>query len=140
MNGDIERPGDERTVHIDRHSAKVLAEVGFDDYSLMAKGMAIGVAVHQGSMGWWTLALNLLVCVVVLFLCLSGTLLWWLRRPARSTWLPVAPPVAGLPLRSTLTLLLLLLGIAFPLLGATLLAAVASYFLGRHLLPGNKGL
>jgi uncharacterized iron-regulated membrane protein len=71
---------------------------------------------------------------------LSGTLLWWLRRPARSTWLPVAPPVAGLPLRSTLTLLLLLLGIAFPLLGATLLAAVASYFLGRRLLPGKKSL
>lgn len=140
MNGDIERPGDERTVHIDRHSGKVLAEVGFDDYSLMAKGMAIGVAVHQGSMGWWSLALDLLVCVVVIFLCLSGTLLWWLRRPARSTWLPVAPPVAGVPLRSTLTLLLLLLGIAFPLLGATLLAAVASYFLGRRLLPGKKSL
>ncbi len=129
MNGETERPGDERTVHLDRHSGKVLAEVGFDDYSLLAKSMAVGIAVHQGSMGWWSIALNTLVCLAVIFLCLSGTLLWWLRRPAQSKWLPVPPPVAGLPLRSLLTLLLVLLGMALPLLGATLIVALLVHFL-----------
>ncbi len=62
MNGDIDRPGDERTVHVDRHSGEVVAEVGFADYSLLAKSMAVGIAVHQGSMGWWSIALDVLAC------------------------------------------------------------------------------
>jgi uncharacterized iron-regulated membrane protein len=124
MNGETEQPGDERTVHVDRRNGKVLAQVGFDDYSLLAKSMAVGVSVHQGSMGWWSIALDALACMVVIFLCISGTLMWWLRRPARSGWLPVPPRAAALPLRSSLAVLLLALGIAFPLLGAALACGI----------------
>lgn len=127
MTGDIDRPGDERTVHLDRHSGEITAEVGFADYSLLAKGMAVGVAVHQGSFGWWSIALGVLACVSVIVLCISGTLMWWLRRPARAGWRPVPPRVASLPLRSSLTVLLLAMGIAFPLLGAALLVTLLVY-------------
>jgi len=129
MTGDIDVPSDERTVHVDRHSGAILAEVGFEDYSAMAKSMAIGVAVHQASMGWWNIALNVLACVAVIFLCASGTLLWWLRRPSSSRWLPVEPRTAGLPLRSGLTVLLVAMGLAFPLLGVTLLCGLLTYTL-----------
>lgn len=127
MTGDIDSPGEERTVHIDRHSGDVVAEVGFEDYSLAAKSMAVGIAVHQGSFGWWSIALDVLACVSVIFLCISGTAMWWLRRPARAGWLPVAPRRASLPLRSGLTVLLLTMGIAFPLLGAALLGGLLVY-------------
>lgn len=134
MNGDTDLPGDERTVHVDRISGKVVAEVGFEDYSLLAKSMAVGVAVHQGSLGWWSIALDLLACSTVIFLCLSGTLLWWLRRPARTAWLPRPPGIAALPLRSSLTVLLLAMGIAFPLLGASLAGGLLGYALiTRHI-------
>jgi uncharacterized iron-regulated membrane protein len=129
MSGEVDRPGDERTVHIDRHSGAILGEAEFADYPALAKSMAIGVAVHQGSFGWWSIALDVLACVTVIFLCISGTAMWWLRRPARAGWLPVPPRRASLPLRSGLTVLLLAMGIAFPLLGAALLAALLGYFL-----------
>lgn len=124
MTGDAVAPGAERTVHVDRHSGQIVAEVGFDDYSFMAQSMAVGIGVHQANMGWWNIALNVLACLAVIFLCVSGTLLWWLRRPAGSRPLPVAPRIAGLPLRSGLTVLLVVMGIAFPLLGAALLAGL----------------
>ena len=124
MTGDIDSPGDERTVHLDRHSGEIVAAVGFADYSLLAKSMAVGVAVHQGSFGTWSLALDLLACLSVIFLCISGTIMWWLRRPARSGWLPAPPRRTALPLHSGLTVLLLAMGIAFPLLGAALLGGL----------------
>ena len=99
----------------------------------MAKAMAVGVAVHQGSFGWWSIALDVLACMTVIFLCISGTAMWWLRRPARAGWLPVPPRVTNLPLRSGLTVLLLAMGIAFPLLGAALLAALLAYALVSRL-------
>lgn len=129
MTGDIDAPGEERTVHVDRHSGEIVAEVGFADYSLMAKSMAVGIGVHQANMGWWNIAMNVLACVAVIFLCVSGTLLWWLRRPAGSRALPVPPRIAGLPLRSGLTVLLVVMGIAFPLLGAALVAGLLVYAL-----------
>jgi uncharacterized iron-regulated membrane protein len=96
---------------------------------VLAKSMAVGVAVHQGSLGWWSIALDVLACVTVIFLCISGTAMWWLRRPARAGWLPVPPRRVSLPLRSGLAVLLLAMGIAFPLLGAALLVALLGYFL-----------
>ncbi|MBK6736488.1 MAG: PepSY domain-containing protein [Haliea sp.] len=83
MTGDADVPGDERTVHVDRHSGEIVAEVGFADYSLMAKSMAVGIGVHQANMGWWNIAMDVLACAAVIFLCVSGTAMWWLRRPAR---------------------------------------------------------
>lgn len=139
MSGEVDRPGDERTLHIDRHSGEIVAEARFADYSALAKSMAVGVAVHQGSMGWWSIALDVLACSVVIFLCISGTAMWWLRRPARAGWLPVPPRQTVSPVRpgSTrpdsklpglthpgLAMLLLALGIVFPLLGAAMLAGL----------------
>jgi uncharacterized iron-regulated membrane protein len=129
MSGEVDRPGDERTVHIDQHSGEIAAEARFADYPVLAKSMAVGVAVHQGSFGWWSIALDVLACVTVIFLCISGTAMWWLRRPARAGWLPVPPRRVSLPLRSGLAVLLLAMGIAFPLLGAALLVALLGYFL-----------
>jgi uncharacterized iron-regulated membrane protein len=44
-------------LHIDQYSAQVLADIGWDDYSLGAKTMALGIPLHQGTMGWWNLVL-----------------------------------------------------------------------------------
>jgi len=129
MSGEIDRPADERTVHVDRHSGEIVAQARFADYPLMAKSMAVGIAVHQGSFGWWSVALDVLACASVIFLCISGTAMWWLRRPAQARWLPVPPRASTLPLRSSLTVLLLALGIAFPLLGAALVAGLVIFAL-----------
>jgi uncharacterized iron-regulated membrane protein len=62
------------------------------------------------------------VCLSVFTLSLSGLVMWWLRRPARE-WRLAAPPrtdPARVPLVTWATAVLL--GVLFPLAGATLVA------------------
>jgi len=131
MSGDIDSPGQERTVHLDQYSGELLAEATFADYSLLAKSMALGVGLHQGSMGWWNSLLNAAACLVVIVLCISGIVMWWLRRPARTGALAPPPRAMGLPSRNSLTLILVLCALAFPLLG---LALTAGWLIDRLLL------
>ena len=120
MSGDLTDPTADRTVHIDRYTGKVLAEAAFKDYSGVAKAMAIGTALHQGDMGWWNAVLNVLLCAAIAFLCVSGVVMWWKRRPKGSGCL-VAP---GMPQDITRwktgALVMLGVALAFPLAGATL--------------------
>ena len=41
-----------------------------------------GIALHEGQLGWWNVALNALFCLMVIFACVSGVVMWWMRRPA----------------------------------------------------------
>ena len=84
MSGDLGQPTGDRTVHIDRYSGRVLADIGFADYGAMAKTMAVAIALHQGDMGLWNALLNLAACVAVVALCVAGVAMWWLRRPRRA--------------------------------------------------------
>jgi uncharacterized iron-regulated membrane protein len=80
MSGDLGQPTGDRTVHVDRYSGRVLADIRFADYGAMAKTMAVAIALHQGDMGLWNALLNLAACVAVVLLCVAGVVMWWLRR------------------------------------------------------------
>jgi len=84
MSGDLGQPTGDRTVHVDRYSGRVLADIGFADYGAMAKTMAVVIALHQGDMGLWNALLNLAACLAVVALCVAGVAMWWLRRPRRA--------------------------------------------------------
>jgi len=81
MSGDLQRPTGDRTVHVDRYSGRVLADIGFADYNGLAKTMAVAIALHQGDLGVWNALLNLAACLAVVLLCVAGAVMWWLRRP-----------------------------------------------------------
>ncbi|MFP8833010.1 PepSY-associated TM helix domain-containing protein [Hydrogenophaga sp. XSHU_21] len=83
MSGDSQRPTGDRTVHLDRYSGRVLADIRYEDYGPLAKTMAVATALHQGDLGWWNALLNLMVCLAVALLCVAGVAMWWKRRPAR---------------------------------------------------------
>jgi uncharacterized iron-regulated membrane protein len=124
MSGDLKVPTHDRTVHIDRNSGRVLADVGYADYSPMAKFMAVGIALHQGDLGWWNAALNIVFCLAIVFLCSSGIVAWWLRRPHGAGRIG-APPAQRQPgLWRTGAVVMLATGAAFPLAGAVLLSAM----------------
>jgi uncharacterized iron-regulated membrane protein len=124
MSGDLGNPTQDRTVHVDRYSGRVLAEAAYADYPLLAKGMAVGIALHQGDLGLWNAILNVLFCAAIVFLCVSGIVMWWKRRPARSGRL-VAPPLPReLPLWKGGALVMCAVALAFPLTGAVLLAVL----------------
>lgn len=125
MSNDSRNPTSDRTVHIDRYTGHILADVRFADYSLPGKAMAVGIALHEGDMGAWNVALNTLFCLSVIFMTVSGVVMWWMRRPKGALRL-AAPsmPSDKVPMAKGVVFLTLLLGILFPLVGLTLLVVL----------------
>ncbi|MCV0425847.1 MAG: PepSY domain-containing protein [Roseibium sp.] len=130
MSADAEDPFSDRTVHVDQYTGRVLANVAFADYSLAGKAMAVGIPLHMGLVGLWNLILNTLVCLSVIFLCVSGVAMWWLRRPKGAALRVFAPKSPDdLPHWRGAMILMLFLSLAFPLVGITLLTVLALDYL-----------
>jgi len=130
MSNDSDDPTADRTVHIDQYTGKILADVGFADYSLPAKGMAVGIAFHEGDMGLWNLVLNTVFCLGVIFLSVSGIVMWWIRRPKGSALRVFAPKTPeNLPHWRGAMILMLLVSLAFPLVGITLIVVLSLDYL-----------
>lgn len=87
--------------------------------------MAWGVAFHEGDLALWNLVLDTLFCLAMIFLPLSGLLMWWIRRPERALRLAAPPLPDDVPFVKGALLVTLLLSLAFPMFGLTLLAVLA---------------
>lgn len=124
MSGDLTNPTKDRYLHIDRYTGRVLAEVSFAEYAPMAKFMAVGVALHQGDLGLLSAWANVLFCLAVVFLCVSGIVMWWKRRPVNAGRLMAPKAPADAALWKTGAVVMLVVALAFPLSGAVLLAAL----------------
>ena len=137
MSYDSPDPTADRTVHIDQYTGKILAQVGFADYGLAGKAMAVGISLHEGQMGTWNIVANIAFCLIVIFVAVSGVVMWWKRRPAGALRLAAPPKPAGVPLRGV-ALIALVLSVAFPMLGLTLLAVLLVDFLVLQNVPAMK--
>lgn len=141
MSNDSSNPLHDRTVHVDQYTGRILADVGFADYGAAGKAMAAGIAFHEGDMGLWNLVLVTVFCLSIIFLSVSGVVMWWKRRP-RGAMRLVAPtvPEAG-PLWKTGALVMLGLSLLFPLSGAVLLVVLSlDLLVFRHIAPLKKAL
>lgn len=123
MSYDSPDPTSDRTVHIDQYTGRILADVGYADYSLPGKAMAVGIALHEGQMGWWNIALNILFCASVLLISISGIVMWWKRRPAGQLGAPLYPREYRIPAGALLTGAAL--AVAFPLGGLAIVVFAA---------------
>ncbi|MEM9228893.1 MAG: PepSY domain-containing protein [Pseudomonadota bacterium] len=121
MSTDSTDPMSDRTVHVDQYTGKVLADVRFEDYSWAGKAMAVGIALHMGTLGLWSVLANTLVCLAVLFLCLSSVVLWWKRRPTNAGRLAAPPMPKEMPLWQGAVLVGLGVSMAFPMAGLAVL-------------------
>lgn len=54
--------------------------------------MAVGIALHMGTLGLWSVLANTVPCISVLLLCVSSVVLGWKRCPARTSR-HAAPPM-----------------------------------------------
>lgn len=121
----FDAPSDERTVHVDQYGGQVVSTYGFDDYPALAKVVAQGIGLHEGrSLGLWSFWGAALMCALVIFMCISGPLMWWRRRPRGAG--RVGAPRGKLPLSTSPLLLVAVvaLGILLPLFGLSLLAVL----------------
>lgn len=125
MSYDMVSPTADRTVHIDQYSGKILADIRFDDYNFFGKFMAASIALHMGTLGWWSVAANVLFCLAVIFICISGCVMWWKRRPSEARGLVPPAQKIKLPVWWAMALPLLLVAAVFP----TAIAAIAAIWL-----------
>lgn len=124
MSNDGPKPTQDRTIHIDRYTGNVLADVGFADYTPYAKAMAVGIALHEGDMGVLNLALNTAFCLSVLLVSASGLVLWWKRRPASARTLSAPPRPTDMPFWKGAAALVVALGVMFPMAGAAIVVVL----------------
>jgi uncharacterized iron-regulated membrane protein len=124
MSVDSTSPTTDRTVHVDQYTGNVLADVRYTDYSLAGKAMAVGIALHMGTMGLWSVLANTVVCLAVIFLCVSSLVLWWKRRPAKAGRLAAPAMPQEMPLWQGAALVGLGVSMAFPMAGLALLTVL----------------
>lgn len=113
-------PTAEKTVHVDRYGGQVVSTYGFADYPLLAKVVSQGIGVHEGrSFGLVNFWLTATFCVAVIFMCITGPLMWWRRRPKGR----LGAPRGSMPIKQRPWILIALgaLGIALPLFGLSLI-------------------
>jgi uncharacterized iron-regulated membrane protein len=118
-------PSDDRTLHFDRYTGNLLADIGYDDYSLMAKAMSQGIALHKGLAGLWNWVLNLVLLALILMINVTGIIMWWKRRPSGALRLAAPPVPTDMPMWKGAVLVALVLAMAFPMAGLALLAVIA---------------
>lgn len=122
----------QRTVHIDPHNGAVIQDIGWAHYSPLGKAVEFGVETHTGRQ--FGLANQLVMptsCVVLILSVCFGVVMWWSRRPPGRIGAPPAPATfrPGWPIVA----LAALLGVLFPLAGASMLLIVAIEFVDARL-------
>ncbi|MGJ3509182.1 PepSY-associated TM helix domain-containing protein [Enemella sp. A6] len=115
----------ELAVHVDQYSGNVVGTYGYQDYSMVAKTVSQGIALHEGRrFGTINTIGTTLFCLAVIFLCVSAPIMWWKRRGAATG---LAAPRARLPIFGNWILLgaVAALGLFLPLFGLSLLLILA---------------
>lgn len=136
----FDAPSDERTVHVDRYGGEVVSSYGFEDYPVLAQVVSQGIGLHEGrSFGAWSMVGTTLMCLAIIVSCVTGPLMWWRRRPARSG--SMGAPRGRLPLRATplLVVALVALGVLLPLFGLSVLVVLLLDHLVVRRVPALAG-
>jgi uncharacterized iron-regulated membrane protein len=132
-------PTQEITLHIDQYSGEVLADVRWSDYGLVPKAVELGVAIHMGKyFGFANQLLMLFAALVTILLSVTGAVMWWLRRPKGVGLIgaPALPPYVQhwrVPLA-----IVAVLGVAFPLVGISLVLVLLLDYLVLSRIPALK--
>ncbi len=110
----------QRVVHLDQFSGRVLLDMGYTDYGPLGKGLEWGINVHLGQeFGLANQLVMLVACFAIILLCVSAVIIWWKRRPDKTLGIPPLPASS----RSLQIVfgLLCIGGVIFPLVGISML-------------------
>ncbi|MEO0802214.1 MAG: PepSY domain-containing protein, partial [Cyanobacteria bacterium J06642_2] len=124
-------PTQEVTMHIDRYSGKVLADVRWKDYGFVPKAVEMGISIHMGKyFGLVNQLLMLVASLISMLLSVTGVVMWWQRRPKESGLIG-APKMPNHVQNWRMPLAIVaILGLVFPLVGLSLVIVLLfDYFL-----------
>lgn len=114
----------QRVIHLDQYSGKPLIDMRYADYGALGRWLEWSINVHLGQeFGVPNQAVLLIACLAIVLLCASAGAMWWKRRPAGGLGVPPMP--SDRRALRTVVACLALGGIAFPLVGASLVVMVA---------------
>lgn len=114
----------QRVIHLDQYSGKPLIDMSYADYGPLGKALEWGINVHMGQeFGLANQLVLLAACLAIVLLCVSALVMWWKRRPQGSLGVPPLPAEKA-TLRGVVALLAIG-GLAFPLVGLSLIVMVA---------------
>ncbi|WP_181178316.1 PepSY domain-containing protein [Mesorhizobium sp. B4-1-3] len=86
---------------------------------------------HQANLGWWNTALNVLFCLSIVAMALSGVVMWWKRRPAGRLGAPLYPKNYRAP--AAIIVIALAISVIFPLTGLAIVAfAIVDFLMPRR--------
>jgi uncharacterized iron-regulated membrane protein len=112
-----------RSVFYDAASGEIAGRDSFADRHPIDKLVNIGIAWHEGALlGRFNQAVGVMTALMLITIAVSGTVLWWRKRPAGGIGPSLRPP--GRMPRGFLALLLLG-GLLLPMLGMSLLLFAA---------------
>jgi uncharacterized iron-regulated membrane protein len=124
-------PSQDRTIVADAQKGSLQGDYTNGDLPVVPRFVALGVHVHQADFGPANVWLNTAFAASLMWLCITGVLSWWTRRPAKKLG---APPKVSTRIPNPLLAGGVVLCIVLPLLGASvLLIAVAEAAAGRVL-------
>ena len=115
----------QRIVHLDQYTGAPLADLTLEDYGAFAVAMEWGINIHMGQE--WGLLNQLLMTATTLALMVSvvtGTVMWWRRRPDGRLGLPPAP--ADRRVYIGLWAIAIVFGVLFPISGLAILIMIAA--------------
>lgn len=107
------------TLGVDQYTGDVLSSIRWSDYSPLVKTVETGIALHEGRLfGWPNLILNATACLTLVFIAVSGIMMWWKRRPEKQFGVPAK--FEGYRLSVGVIVLTLILSILMPLAGISI--------------------
>ncbi|WP_374597752.1 PepSY-associated TM helix domain-containing protein [Sphingosinicella sp.] len=121
----------QRTIHVDPGTGAILGDIGWENYSPVAKAVEWGVSLHVGrEYGLANQLANLAVCLVLIGGVVAGVVLWWRRRPEGELAAPITHADDRLP--PVVVGMIAALAVIFPLVGASLLLVLGGRWLSRR--------
>ena len=140
MSKDIENATDDRTVHFDQYTGEMLADVGYEDYSLAAKAMAVGISLHMGQWGVWNYIVNTLFCLGIITICITGIVMWWIRRPTSKVRLGAPTKPKNLKVWKQAVWFILPVSLLFPLGAAAIIGVLILDRILLFIIPKARAL
>ena len=126
----------QRVIHLDQYSGEPLIDMGYADYGPLGKGLEWGINVHMGQeFGLANQIVLAIVCLAIILLAVSAGIMWWKRRPKGSLGVPPMPQ--DRTVFRGLLVLLIIGGVIFPLVGASLVVMLALDWLHLKLRPAR---
>jgi uncharacterized iron-regulated membrane protein len=119
-----DRAQGQRTFYVDPADGRVLDDIGWRDYSAVAKAVEWGVMTHMGRQyGLVNQIIGVVACVALVGTVVAGVVLWWRRRPEGALGAPPSKSSDRLP--RPLVAIIAALALLLPLVGLSLVVVLA---------------